>query len=88
MNIERSRMGSIKKLPIYLSIVFAIITGLSALLNGKDFSRMAMEVSIAIAAAYAAGMIIKYMMLKLAKELLEMSYAKEIRKRPDGKIEK
>lgn len=70
-------MKYIYKFPILLSIVFAIITAVSSLANGKDVTTMAYDVSIVIILTYPAGMIIKSIIIKTIKEVLVKKYILE-----------
>jgi len=67
-------MKYVYKLPIFLSIVFAIITAIVSLNNGKDLSAMAYDVCIVIILTYPAGIIIKSIIIKTIKEVLVKKY--------------
>lgn len=61
-------MADIKKLPIFFSIIVALIASLSAVANGKEFTIMAYEVSIAIVVTYVLGLLICNAVLKIINE--------------------
>jgi len=85
-------MKYVYKLPIFLSIIFAIITAVTSLINGKDVSAMAYDVSIVIVLAYPSGMIIKSIIIKTIKEVLVKRYIldqqEKIKKRMNTKSDK
>ncbi|MGE5328620.1 MAG: hypothetical protein ACM3KR_03825 [Deltaproteobacteria bacterium] len=85
-------MRYVYKLPILLSIVFAIITAIASLINGKDVSAMAYDVCIVIVLAYLAGIIIKSIIIKTVKEVLVKQYILEqqekMKKKKNNKEEK
>ncbi|MGE5473477.1 MAG: hypothetical protein ACM3UU_04570 [Ignavibacteriales bacterium] len=84
-------MKYIYKLPIFLSIIFAIITAIASLVNGKDVSAMAYDVCIVIVIAYPAGIILKSIILRTIKEVLVKNYLleqQEKKKRKNSKLEK
>ncbi len=67
-------MWSIHKLPVYLAIILAIITVTAGLVNGEDFSVIAYEVSIVIILGYGFGLVVKGVLVGLAKEMLQARY--------------
>lgn len=84
-------MKYVYKLPIFLSIIFAIITAIASLANGKDVSAMAYDVSIVIVIAYLAGIILKSIILRTIKEVLVKNYLlnqQEKKRRKNSKLEK
>ncbi len=74
-------MWSIHKLPVYLSLILAIITVTAGLANGEDFGIIAYKVSIVIISAYFFGLIVKKILVGLAKEMLQARYAAMIEKK-------
>jgi len=67
-------MKYVYKLPIFLSIIFAIITAFTSLVNGKDVTAMAYDVCIVIVLTYPAGMILRSIIIKTIKEVLVKKY--------------
>jgi len=58
-------MADIQKLPIFLTIIAALIASLLAVANGKEFGTMAYEVSIVIVVTYVLGLLIYNVILKI-----------------------
>lgn len=74
-------MFSINKLPFLISIMLATITALSGLYNGKSFDIMAKETCIVIVSAYVFGIMAKYALTMLIKDVIKKNIE-------DAKIQK
>jgi hypothetical protein len=61
-------MEYILKLPVFFSIIIAIITGFYVWMNEGDFSILAVKVSIMIVIAYGIGTIMKKTILVVLEQ--------------------
>ncbi len=74
-------MEYINKLPVFLAIIFGIITGISAVVYGVNLQQMAVRVSVAITVSYMLGWVLKKILIKMIKEALVRKYLLEEKKR-------
>ena len=74
---EGNAMFSINKLPFLISIMLATITALSGLYNGKSFDIMAKETCIVIVSSYAFGILVKYALITLIKDVIKKNIEDE-----------
>lgn len=67
-------MKYVYKLPIFISIICAIVAAILSLRNGKDVYSMAYDVSLVIVIVYPLGMIFKSVIIKILKEVIVRKY--------------